>query len=151
MFRGCPTTGSGNGNDSPYGNYVCPHNTARAQYGASALTYSATLESYAQNLVNKCVFAHSHGQYGENLYEASGNLATWQNAVSAWMGEASSYDASNPNYEVSGHFTQVVWKGSTSVGCAAANCGEMTIFACEYDPPGNYEGQYAQNVGSFTG
>ncbi|KAF8978699.1 CAP domain-containing protein, partial [Cyathus striatus] len=53
-----------------------------------------------------------------------------------------------------GHFTQVVWKSSTSIACAIANCPAGTIFnqtskyvVCRYAPPGNYLGQFPQNVG----
>lgn len=53
-----------------------------------------------------------------------------------------------------GHFTQVVWKSTTSVACAKASCPAGTItqmpsffFVCRYAPPGNYQGQFPQNVG----
>ncbi|KAJ3860063.1 CAP domain-containing protein, partial [Lentinula novae-zelandiae] len=46
-----------------------------------------------------------------------------------------------------GHFTQVVWKSTTSVACAIATCnflGNGTGYlVCRYDPPGNYLGQFA--------
>lgn len=58
-------------------------------------------------LVDKCIFAHSGGKYGENLYSASGFQPTWQNAVDAWMGESPAYNPSSPDYTKSGHFTQV--------------------------------------------
>ena len=63
--------------------------------------------TWPAQVVNKCVFEHSHGPYGENLYEAGGNLATWQQGITAWMSESSKYTPSNPDYTVSGHFTQV--------------------------------------------
>ena len=45
-----------------------------------------------------------------------------------------------------GHFTQVVWKGSTKVGCYTGFCAKGTIFAdfdayytaCNYDPYGEF-------------
>jgi hypothetical protein len=46
---------------------------------------------------------------------------------------------------------QVVWKGTRRVGCAFQVCPTApqwkTIAACEYDPPGNYQDQFPQNVG----
>ncbi|KAF8990188.1 CAP domain-containing protein, partial [Cyathus striatus] len=49
----------------------------------------------------------------------------------------------------SGHFTQVVWKSTTSVACAITSCPAGTIFGqaskyvvCRYAPPGNYPGQF---------
>ena len=44
---------------------------------------------------------------------------------------------------------QVVWKSTTQVACAVANCAAGTIFSqpsnfvvCRYTPPGNYAGQF---------
>ena len=58
------------------------------------------------------------------------------------------YDPSNP---VPSHFTQVVWKASTQVGCAEAQCsgifaasfGLAKYFVCEYSPQGNVIGEFA--------
>ena len=47
-----------------------------------------------------------------------------------------------------GHFTQVVWKGSRrlGVGVGYADNGRKAIVVANYDPPGNYLGQFPQNV-----
>lgn len=48
-----------------------------------------------------------------------------------------------------GHFTQVIWTGSTKVGCGqAASLGKKggVYTVCNYDPPGNYIGQFPANV-----
>lgn len=38
--------------------------------------------------------------------------------------EASMYDYDNPNFsEETGHFTQLVWKNTTTVGCGSRLCG----------------------------
>ena len=57
------------------------------------------------------------------------------------------YNASNPQPS---HFTQVVWKGTTQVGCAVATCnnifpakyGPAKYYVCEYYPQGNIIGQF---------
>ncbi|KAJ4482498.1 CAP domain-containing protein [Lentinula aciculospora] len=128
------------------------HNTARSKYGASPLTWNTGLYSATQQWANACVFQHSGGNYGENLAAAAPQGITAQQGVNMWMAEASQYNYSNPNFSsATGHFTQVVWKSTTSVACAIANCnflGNGTGYlVCRYDPPGNYYGQFAQNVG----
>lgn len=48
------------------------------------------------------------------------------------------------------HFTQIVWKSTTQVGCGVALCDSMfpgdgaaTYHVCFYDPVGNVVGQEA--------
>ena len=45
------------------------------------------------------------------------------------MDEAKDYDPQNPTYS---HFTQVVWKGSTGLGCVASKCDAGTIFDASF-------------------
>lgn len=50
-----------------------------------------------------------------------------------------------------GHFTQVVWKASTEIGVGIATYpdsqyGHRTVVCINYRPPGNYLGQFEQNV-----
>jgi hypothetical protein len=56
---------------------------------------------------------------------------------------------SDPDCEI-GHFTAVVWKGSTELGIAKAT-GKVDNWFCtwavgRYKPQGNIEGQYTTNV-----
>lgn len=44
-------------------------------------------------------------------------------------------------------FLQVVWKATKSVGCARKDCsGGWSYLLCDYLPPGNVIGLFAQNV-----
>lgn len=61
---------------------------------------------------------------GENIAASSGASGTADSAIKMWTDESKDYDPKNP---IASHFTQVVWKNSTSVGCAMAHC-ELSIF-----------------------
>ncbi|KAL7421214.1 hypothetical protein Q5752_004099 [Cryptotrichosporon argae] len=139
--------------------WVDAHNTARAQYGAGALTWNADLVPTAQSNAEQCDMVHTNA--GENIAGQSGALSP-QEAVQLWMDEASSYDWSNPGYsDATGHFTQVVWKASTELGCYTTSCAAGTLFGaeygtsyvatCEYRPVGNVvnAGEFQDNVGTY--
>jgi pathogenesis-related protein 1 len=133
------------------------HNAARAAVMPPAnpaippLTWSSTVATSAQAWADKCMFMHSGNQYGENIYAGAGMAATPQQVVDSWAGEAKDYDyATNSCSDVCGHYTQVVWRGSTKLGCGVTNCTTNSPFmgftnwqfwVCEYDPPGNFVGQ----------
>lgn len=71
-----------------------------------------------------------------------------------WGNERAQYDFSKGGFgDHTGHFTQLVWKATTSVGCGRTLCnskGDGTapgwLVVCEYSPRGNVQGQYQANV-----
>jgi hypothetical protein len=46
--------------------------------------------------------------------------------------------------EATGHATQLLWKGSTQLGCGWAPSCQLLV--CHYNPPGNVIGQFSGNV-----
>ena len=130
--------------------YLKPHNAARRQVSVPALTWNATLASYAlkyaKSQTNRCLpLTHSKGPYGENLFWGSGKVWTPQDAVYYWVKEKADYTrATNKckSGKVCGHYTQVVWRSTKSVGCASVACKDgSTYFICSYYPFGNIIGQ----------
>ena len=65
-----------------------------------------------------------------------------------WYDEVKNYNYNNPVFSGStGHFTQVVWKSSTKLGCGIGVASNNNIYGvCNYSPPGNVQGQFALNV-----
>lgn len=88
----------------------------------------------------------SGNKYGENL--AAGGLSSWDQVINMWGGERTKYDYNNPGFSSqTGHFTQMVWKNTKSIGCAWKQCpGSVgTFVACEYSPAGNIVGDNNQH------
>jgi uncharacterized protein YkwD len=117
-----------------------PNVTWSDTVAASAQTWANTLAS-TQN----CGLTHeSNTGYGENL--AAGMNLTPSAAVKLWADEKSKYTYSAKYTQAdfnggSGHYTQLVWRKSTEVGCGSATCGGTVVISCRFNPPGNYLGE----------
>ena len=73
--------------------------------------------------------------------------------VQGWAAEASNYNYGTNSCapgKVCGHYTQLVWRNTTHVGCAMKECDKNSPFSgfsrwwfwvCDYSPPGNFVGQ----------
>ncbi|MCL5998483.1 MAG: CAP family protein [Chloroflexi bacterium] len=127
---------------------VQAHNAWRAKYYSdSPLQWSETVACQAQQWADYLasqgyVLQHSSSGYGENL---GAGHPTPTDLVNDWCSESTQYSGQtmdNENYKIFGHFTQVVWKATTKVGCGVArdNAGQV-VWVCNYNPPGNYVGQ----------
>eukprot|EP00887_Chlorella_sp_A99_P004191 scaffold23.g4191.t1 len=131
------------------------HNKYRQRHGAAPLAWSATVARSAQALANTCQLAHTPpGQriFGENI---AYRLATPRNAIPCswavdlwYVPEERVWQQGMGFTPSTGHFTQMVWKATTQVGCGAAYCpGSGTQFVvCQYNPPGNVAQLYFSNV-----
>ena len=45
-----------------------------------------------------------------------------------------------------GHFTAMVWRATTELGCALGSCPGQRLWVCQYNPPGNMMGAFPANV-----
>ncbi|KAL6901588.1 CAP domain-containing protein [Trichoderma evansii] len=151
------------------------HNIHRANHSAPALEWDDQLAGFAQITASTCVFAHDMTEgggavsYGQNLasFGSSGDISDQQilsgrrGVTDQWYNDEMEnwqfYGQSNPpsglDLDAFGHFTQVVWKGSTKMGCATVQCAAGTVLSlnswytvCNYGPPGNFGGEYGDNV-----
>ncbi|GLC35009.1 hypothetical protein PLESTM_000269000 [Pleodorina starrii] len=127
--------------------------------GAPNLTWDEGLAAAAQQWSSQCTWQHASGNFGQNLASGSYRKVTDPlYGINLWYIEICNYDFSNPGYsEATGHFTQMVWADTTSVGCGYTNCGaggvaglrrNTGILVCHYSPPGNqnYAAAFMRNV-----
>ncbi|NVB83031.1 MAG: hypothetical protein HOV81_31930 [Kofleriaceae bacterium] len=133
--------------------WIAAHNAVRAKHCAPALTWSKKLAEVAQSWANQlkakgCVFGHSPGaKYGENLAAGTIGALDPESTVAMWYDEIKQYKFPAGGFSMNtGHFTQVVWKSTREVGCGHVQCKGNDIYVCNYDPPGNWEGQYRAEV-----
>ncbi|KAG0215364.1 hypothetical protein BGX28_000104 [Mortierella sp. GBA30] len=126
------------------------HNKYRAKHQAPPLVWNNNAANFGNNWIQQCQFRHSRGRFGENL---AYGYRDFNAVVDAWYNEVRMYNYNNPGFTMqTGHFTQVVWKGTKSVGCAKKNCGGSMgyIYICNYEAGGNIVGNnnmyFRQNV-----
>jgi uncharacterized protein YkwD len=131
---------------------VAAHDAIRAKHCAPPLRWSkavaASAKAWAEHLRQKgCALQHSHGRYGENLAAGTRGSLDAATVVRMWSDEARAYDFARGGFSMkTGHFTQVAWRATRELGCAQVSCGDLDLFVCQYDPPGNLEGAYRENV-----
>jgi|APTNR8051073442_1049403.scaffolds.fasta_scaffold27940_2 uncharacterized protein YkwD len=137
---------------------VAYHNQKRAEVGNGNVSWSAQIAQYAQQRADQIArnkqLAHlPQGQnpYGENL--ASGGSTggaggyTVISACDGWYAEKAKLPRNARTMTVDlfnkgvGHYTQMVWKGSTQIGAGISQYQQggftMTVVVCCYNPPGN--------------
>lgn len=134
------------------------HNNHRLNASVPSLTWSTEMASIAAEIAASCTYAHNTaaggGGYGQNI----GAGAPPQDVPAMitnemYNGEINSYplpygiEPDMSNFEAWGHYSQIVWKDTVSVGCAVQDCsaqglsgvgsGVSAYFTvCNYSPPG---------------
>lgn len=135
---------------------LAAHNRYRADVGIDPLSWSADLslsaQDWADQLAATGTFSHSSREQRDNAGE---NLALNSNPsltvmVDQWGAEKANYIPGVPlsqasttgNFGDIGHYTQMVWRDTTQVGCGVASGVyqgvNATFLVCQYNPPGNF-------------
>ncbi|KAJ7915712.1 PR-1-like protein [Mycena leptocephala] len=127
--------------------YLNIQNLERSKHDAPSLVWNQTLANAAQHWANGCIFKHSGGTlgpFGENLAAGTGAYSI-SSAIQAWIQESVNYTPDDPQ---ASHWTQVVWKATSDLGCAENTCGAgpAQYYVCEYWPQGNVGGEYGDNI-----
>jgi hypothetical protein len=123
----------------PSGGWLQKHNYYRKLLGVNDLVWDNDLAKqsyqYASKINGGAPFEHGdlsspiceNNECGQNLDMGDGNSQSSPEAVDRWYKECCVYDGS-PS-ENSGHYTQVVWKSASKVGCASVG----RVGACLYN------------------
>ncbi|KAJ5975936.1 hypothetical protein N7481_009643 [Penicillium waksmanii] len=144
------------------------HNVHRSNHSAGALDWHDNLYIAAWNLADRCVYEHNTklnettaGKYGQNIGYGVASTVVGEMISNLMYNDEIGYypgygeaDPSMDLFDKWGHFSQIVWKGTTHVACATkvcenlANAGGTNVpfTVCNYGPPGNYENEYGANV-----
>lgn len=153
---------------------VLHHNLHRRNHSAPDVTWDTALAGYAQTLAERCSFQHNTSiggsAYGQNIAAGLKDNNITSVITDLWYG--SEFNAYLPSYygqepDMSkfgsfGHFTQVVWSTTTTIGCFVADCSKTGLAnvgsnvppyltVCNYGPPGNYIGNFGKSIGKPLG
>lgn len=132
---------------------LAEHNKYRAKVGVPPLTWSDKLAEGAQRWANTIAaldrLQHSKTSgVGENLAFLSTSHANLPDMIGLWGREKAYFQQGTfPNVSNDGnwldvaHYTQMVWRRTTQVGCGIGNNGKKDFLVCWYSPQGNYIGQ----------
>lgn len=69
-----------------------------------------------------------------------------RDATNSWYSEEPQHDYNGDWQPSSGHFSQLVWKGSNEIGFGTARNGDMIVGVALYNPAGNMMGDFQNNV-----
>ncbi|DAZ96977.1 TPA: hypothetical protein N0F65_012109 [Lagenidium giganteum] len=127
---------------------LAAHNKVRQAVGVPPLKWDDALAAkgaqWAQHMEDQGFFAHNTPGKSDpqmnNLYSGTDCLA----AVNAFESEKSKFPADRivraETYMQYGHYSMMVWKTTTRVGCGR---GKTKNLACYYEEPGNMIGKPA--------
>ena len=133
------------------------HNAARAAAGVTPLAWSDALAAdaaaYAQLLARTGRFEHASqpigpAREGENLWTGTRAAYRYDEMAGYWVAERRDF-VNGPapafsrtgRWQDVGHYAQIAWRGTTTVGCALASNARDDYLVCRYSPAGNVVGQ----------
>lgn len=134
------------------------HNRERASAGVPALSWrsdlAASAKQWADHLARTGRFEHFDGEAqasgpeGENLWAGTRSAYSAEEMIGLWVDEKKHFkpgvfpeNSTTGSIADVGHYTQVMWRSSASVGCALSSGRMEDILVCRYSDAGNVRGQ----------
>lgn len=136
---------------------LAAHNRERNVVAVPPLQWDPALAkgaaAWAEHLSRSRKFEHSpddpaQEQTGENIWGGTPQVYQPEAMVGLWIAEKKLFKAGTfPNNSRSGrmedvtHYTQLIWRRTTHVGCGVSNAGPEEVMVCHYRTAGNVWGQ----------
>ncbi len=130
------------------------HNAYRQALQLPGLNWSSTLAGdalvWARHLAGIDKGQHDTGivgMEGENIWWGTANYYSFGSMVDDWGSEQKAFrygifpDCRVNHSAMVGHYTQIIWKNTQSVGCALVGNGKTDFLVCRYSPAGNFIGE----------
>ena len=132
-------------------------NAARAATGAPPLIWddrlAAEAYAYAREMARTGRFEHARrpqlvGDEGENLWTGTRDAYAYREMVGHWIAERADfvrqpvpYSSRAGRFEDVGHYIQIIWRATHTMGCAMASSATEDYLVCRYLPAGNVFGR----------
>ena len=137
---------------------LASHNRERAMLGIPPLAWNEGLArdaaAWGRHLTRVGYLVHypdnpnDPDPQGENLWAGTRGYYSIEDMVGLWIAEKTDFkpgifpnNSKSGDLENVGHYTQLTWRSSHSVGCAAARGAEDDFLVCRYSEGGNVIGE----------
>ena len=130
------------------------HNAARRELGLPPLRWDPALaadaDRWGRHLARIGHLAHSPASdpEGENLWSGTRGAYSPEQIIALWVGEKRNYVPGRfPDVSRTGdvmdvaHYTQIIWRATTAMGCALASGERDQFLTCRYAEGGNVVGE----------
>ena len=139
------------------GRLLAAQNRERASLGLPPLRWAPDLATgarqWSDHLARTAGFSHSPDTpgeelLGENIWGGDPGAFAPEAMIGLWIGEKRNFQLGTfPHNSRTGrvadvsHYTQLIWRSTTEVGCALSRGAAEEILVCRYRHPGNVIGQ----------
>ena len=137
---------------------LAAHNRERQQAGVASLGWTSDLaasaQAWAEHLAATGGFEHApadaraDGREGENLWAGTRGYYSAEAMVGLWISEKTIYrpglfphNSRSGDVADVGHYTQLMWRRTSEVGCGLARGREEDVLVCRYSRAGNVHGE----------
>ena len=131
------------------------HNAARAAAGVPPLVWDPVLARHAAaygpvlSAIGRLQHSPRQMRVGEreNLWMGTAGAYSPEQMVGSWLAERRYFRpgifpavSATGNWNDVAHYTAIIWRSTTRVGCAVYSRDGWDFLVCRYSPPGNLDG-----------